>query len=93
MCRSDTGYRRSAGSDEVCPVFEGKHLSRDPNRDRNLGTASSLTQCVTYICAEIGQKWGPFDVSLIPIWRGGTLGFISWAGLRVSDVDTRTVSS
>jgi N-acyl-phosphatidylethanolamine-hydrolysing phospholipase D len=26
-------------------------------------------------------------VSLIPIWRGGTLGFISWAGLRVSGAE------
>lgn len=33
--------------------------------------------------AEIGQKFGPFDLSFIPIWRGGTLGFISWSGLRV----------
>ncbi|KAI5477195.1 hypothetical protein MNV49_006639 [Pseudohyphozyma bogoriensis] len=32
---------------------------------------------------EIGAKLGPFDVSFVPIWRGGTLGFISWAGLRL----------
>ncbi|KAM0753163.1 Metallo-hydrolase/oxidoreductase [Meredithblackwellia eburnea MCA 4105] len=51
----DTGYRRFAHSDEVCPVFE-----------------------------EIGSKFGPFDLSFIPIWRGGTLGFISWTGLRLS---------
>ncbi|KAK4705420.1 N-acyl-phosphatidylethanolamine-hydrolyzing phospholipase D, partial [Phenoliferia sp. Uapishka_3] len=34
--------------------------------------------------AEIGAKFGPFDLSFIPIWRGGTLGFISWTGLRLS---------
>lgn len=32
---------------------------------------------------EIGAKFGPFDLSFVPIWRGGTLGWISWAGLRV----------
>jgi len=54
----DTGYRRSAASDVVCPVFK-----------------------------EIGEKFGPFDLSFIPIWRGGTLGFISSWGLRLSETD------
>ncbi|CAL3973409.1 unnamed protein product [Diplocarpon coronariae] len=51
----DTGYRRSAKSDEVCPVF-----------------------------TEIGERLGPFDLAFIPIWRGGTLGFVSYVGLRIS---------
>ncbi|RDW77462.1 metallo-hydrolase [Coleophoma cylindrospora] len=51
----DTGYRRIARSEEVCPVFE-----------------------------EIGTTFGPFDLSFIPIWRGGTLSFISYVGLRLS---------
>ncbi|KUJ12962.1 Metallo-hydrolase/oxidoreductase [Mollisia scopiformis] len=51
----DTGYRRTAKSEEVCPIFE-----------------------------EIGKKLGPFDLSFIPIWRGGTLSFISYIGLRLS---------
>lgn len=34
----------------------------------------------------IGEKYGPIDFSAIPIWRGGTLSFISSWGLRVSDV-------
>jgi N-acyl-phosphatidylethanolamine-hydrolysing phospholipase D len=54
----DTGYRRSAKSDVVCPAFE-----------------------------EIGKKIGPFDLSFIPIWRGGTLGFISYLGLRLAHHD------
>jgi N-acyl-phosphatidylethanolamine-hydrolysing phospholipase D len=54
----DTGYRRTAKSDAVCPIFK-----------------------------EIGQKFGPFDLSFIPIWRGGTLGFISNLGLRLSHND------
>lgn len=33
---------------------------------------------------EIGRKYGPFDLSFIPIWRGGSLGFVSAVGLRVS---------
>jgi N-acyl-phosphatidylethanolamine-hydrolysing phospholipase D len=54
----DTGYRRTAKSDAVCPIFK-----------------------------EIGQKLGPFDLSFVPIWRGGTLGFISALGLRLSHND------
>ena len=54
----DTGYRRTAKSTAVCPVFK-----------------------------EIGQKLGPFDLSFVPIWRGGSLGFISHLGLRLSHND------
>lgn len=36
---------------------------------------------------EIGKKLGPFDLSFIPIWRGGTLGFISYLGLRLAHHD------
>ncbi|KAF2420972.1 Metallo-hydrolase/oxidoreductase [Tothia fuscella] len=36
---------------------------------------------------EIGSRFGPFDLSFIPIWRGGTLGFISYLGLRLSHHD------
>lgn len=54
----DTGYRRTAKSDAVCPIFK-----------------------------DIGQKLGPFDLSFVPIWRGGTLGFISNLGLRLSHND------
>ncbi|BGP40303.1 hypothetical protein JCM10449v2_004262 [Rhodotorula kratochvilovae] len=32
---------------------------------------------------EIGLKFGPFDVSFVPIWRGGSLGFVSAIGLRL----------
>ncbi|KAG9232885.1 beta-lactamase superfamily domain-containing protein [Amylocarpus encephaloides] len=54
----DTGYRRSAKSEEICPAFK-----------------------------EIGQKFGPFDLSFLPLWRGGTLGFVSSIGLRLSHHD------
>ncbi|KAI0761404.1 beta-lactamase superfamily domain-containing protein [Irpex lacteus] len=33
--------------------------------------------------AEIGERYGPFDVSMIPIWRGGSLAWISAIGLRL----------
>jgi N-acyl-phosphatidylethanolamine-hydrolysing phospholipase D len=39
------------------------------------------------IFKDIGQKLGPFDMSFVPIWRGGTLGFISHLGLRLSHND------
>jgi N-acyl-phosphatidylethanolamine-hydrolysing phospholipase D len=35
------------------------------------------------IFKEIGQKLGPFDLSFILIWRGGSLGFISYLGLKL----------
>ena len=54
----DTGYRRSAKSSEICPIF-----------------------------TEIGSKYGPIDLSFLPIWRGGTLGFISNLGLRLNHED------
>jgi hypothetical protein len=33
---------------------------------------------------QIGDKYGPFDLAMIPIWRGGSLSFIAAAGLRVT---------
>lgn len=33
---------------------------------------------------DIGNRLGPIDLSMIPIWRGGSLAFLSWAGLRLS---------
>lgn len=32
----------------------------------------------------IGEKYGPMDFATIPIWRGGTLNFVSYMGVRVS---------
>ena len=32
----------------------------------------------------IGTRLGPFDLSFVPIWRGGTLGFVSSVGLRLA---------
>jgi L-ascorbate metabolism protein UlaG (beta-lactamase superfamily) len=40
--------------------------------------------------SEIGAKFGGFDLSFIPIWRGGSLGFISYVGLRLSHHDIPT---
>ncbi|GAA5955181.1 hypothetical protein JCM10213_000190 [Rhodosporidiobolus nylandii] len=31
----------------------------------------------------LGDHYGPFDLSFVPIWRGGTLGFVSAMGLRL----------
>jgi hypothetical protein len=35
------------------------------------------------ITTEIGSKYGPFDIAMIPIWRGGTLSFFARLGFRV----------
>jgi hypothetical protein len=44
-------------------------------------------RCAQPVCPafdEVGLRFGPFDLSFIPIWRGGSLGFVSAIGLRVS---------
>ncbi|KZV84850.1 Metallo-hydrolase/oxidoreductase [Exidia glandulosa HHB12029] len=33
--------------------------------------------------AEIGERFGPLDLALVPIWRGGSLGFVAAMGLRL----------
>jgi L-ascorbate metabolism protein UlaG (beta-lactamase superfamily) len=48
-------------------------------------TTKSKVICPAF--KEIGLKFGGFDMSLIPIWRGGSLGFISYMGLRLSHHD------
>ncbi|KAH9996334.1 beta-lactamase superfamily domain-containing protein [Russula vinacea] len=32
---------------------------------------------------EIGSKYGPFDIAMIPIWRGGSLSFVARLGFRL----------
>lgn len=32
---------------------------------------------------QIGRRYGPMDFSAIPIWRGGTLNFVSYIGVRI----------
>lgn len=37
------------------------------------------------IFREIGQKYGPFDVAMIPIWRGASLSFLGQLGYQLAD--------
>lgn len=39
------------------------------------------------IFTTIGERFGPLDLCFLPIWRGGSLGFISYMGLRLSHHD------
>ena len=48
-------------------------------------TARSKEVCPAF--KEIGERLGPFDLSFVPIWRGGSLGFISYLGIRLSHED------
>src|SRR6202012_3025795 len=48
---------------------------------------TSRSSVICPIFREIGERFGPFDLSFIPIWRGGTLGFFSYWGLRLSHHD------
>ncbi|KIJ36543.1 hypothetical protein M422DRAFT_261108 [Sphaerobolus stellatus SS14] len=36
---------------------------------------------------EIGDKYGPFDLAMLPIWRGGSLSFIASMGLRLVNTE------
>ncbi|TID27026.1 N-acyl-phosphatidylethanolamine-hydrolyzing phospholipase D [Venturia nashicola] len=48
-------------------------------------TTKSPITCPAF--QEIGNRFHGFDLSFIPIWRGGSLGFISYMGLRLSHHD------
>ena len=48
-------------------------------------SAKSEVACPVF--EEIGNELGPFDLSFIPIWRGGSLGVVSYLGLRLSHHD------
>lgn len=65
---SDTGYMTDDGP---CPAFAGERHS------------SSLRVRELTPTPEIGKRYGPFDLALVPIWRGGSLSFIAAMGLRV----------
>lgn len=39
------------------------------------------------IFKEIGQRLGPFNLAMIPIWRGGSLSFVAMLGLRLVTTD------
>jgi hypothetical protein len=73
---SDTGYMTTSGP---CPIFEG--------------LVPVFFNCLFVVLmpchffsriTEIGSKYGPFDIAMLPIWRGGTLSFIARLGFRVS---------
>ena len=56
-----------------CPAFKGNINSNHLQHSRSKFVLSE----------DIGIMYGPFDLSMIPIWRGGSLSFISALGLRV----------
>jgi len=77
---SDTGYMATSGA---CAIFEGLvpiSLSFGWRAD---GDSFSIN-------VEILCKHCPFDIAMLPIWRGGTLSFIARLGFRVSPSSLRT---
>ncbi|KJA27987.1 hypothetical protein HYPSUDRAFT_129951 [Hypholoma sublateritium FD-334 SS-4] len=42
---------------------------------------------------EIGEKYGPFDLAMIPIWRGASLSVLGRMGLRLTSDATETLLS
>ncbi len=55
-----------------CPIFEGLSVY-----------LPKMTVVTTHTCVEIGSKYGPFDIAMLPIWRGGSLSFVARLGFRV----------
>ncbi|KAF8075028.1 Metallo-hydrolase/oxidoreductase [Lyophyllum atratum] len=54
------------------------------------GTSSSDTGYTTAsgpcpAFAEIGEKYGPFDLAMVPIWRGASLSILGQMGFRVTN--------
>ncbi|KAF9463963.1 beta-lactamase superfamily domain-containing protein [Collybia nuda] len=45
------------------------------------GYATASGPCPAF--SEIGKKYGPFDLAMIPIWRGASLSVLGQLGLRV----------
>ncbi|KIY44668.1 Metallo-hydrolase/oxidoreductase [Fistulina hepatica ATCC 64428] len=42
---------------------------------------------------EIGGKYGPFDLAMLPIWRGASLSFLGNMGLRLTEEATENLLS
>jgi N-acyl-phosphatidylethanolamine-hydrolysing phospholipase D len=55
--------------------YHDNHMSSDT------GYMTESGPCPAF--KEIGTKYGPFDLAMLPIWRGGSLSFLSAVGLRV----------
>ncbi|KAF9052416.1 Metallo-hydrolase/oxidoreductase [Hymenopellis radicata] len=55
------------------------------------GYATASGPCPAF--AEIGQKYGPFDLAMIPIWRGASLSILGRAGLRLTEEGTESLLS
>lgn len=55
-----------------------------PARYRDTGYRAEAKGPVCPAFEQIGKRYGPMDFSAIPIWRGGTLNFVSYMGVRVS---------
>jgi len=56
-----------------CPIFEGLI----PVLRRPFPLVGADGPLFASIDAEISSKHGPFDIAMPPIWRGGTLSFIT----------------
>ena len=52
--------------------------------DSDTGYRASKEGPTCPVFKQIGEKYGGIDFAAIPIWRGGTLSFVSSFGLRVS---------
>lgn len=64
--------------------------TQDTRQTKGLVRYSKVTNCdplsiQSLTCLEeIGERFGPINLAMLPIWRGATLSFIARMGLRVS---------
>lgn len=76
-------FTTSSEEDSARPIRKGAVYHAGDTGYRR--TTKSSVICPAF--QEIGKRFNGFDLSFIPIWRGGSLGFISYMGLRLSHHD------
>lgn len=61
---------------------------RTPTHDMSVYFAgdTGYTSCTAF--KEIGERYGPFDLAMIPIWRGASLSILGRWGLRVRPISS-----
>ncbi|KAI0026472.1 beta-lactamase superfamily domain-containing protein, partial [Vararia minispora EC-137] len=62
----------------TCPAPDDRRVAVYFAGDTGLMTPSGPCR----IFDDIGDRHGPFDLALLPIWRGGSLSFVARLGLR-----------
>lgn len=69
------------GVTDQCKSLWSSWVVRTTTASVYFGGDTGYTGCPAFL--EIGERYGPFDVAMIPIWRGASLSILGRLGLRV----------